>query len=83
MKIINHNGKSTKIAYFPCSTSNSPLKPYFSKTNNSTAARRINANISINHMGKSTKTENKHYYQFGPVISLENYIFIPGFQNLF
>jgi hypothetical protein len=83
MKIINHNEKSTKIAYYPCSTSNSPLKPYFPKTNNSTAARRINANISINHMGKSTKTENKHYYQFGPVISLENYIFIPGFQNLF
>ncbi|KAJ6922041.1 hypothetical protein NC652_015870 [Populus alba x Populus x berolinensis] len=39
MKNINHNGKSTKIAYYPCST----------------AARRINANISINHKDKSTK----------------------------
>jgi len=83
MKIINHNEKSTKIAYYPCSTSNSPLKPYFPKTNNSTAARRINANKSINHIGKSTKKENKHYYQFGPVISLWNHIFILGFQNLF
>ncbi|KAL9373700.1 hypothetical protein Peur_033320 [Populus x canadensis] len=70
MKIINHNGKSTKIAYYPCSTSNSPLKPYFPKTNNSTAAHKINSNISINHMGKSTKKENKHCYQFGQVISL-------------
>ena len=70
MKTINHNGKSTKITYYPCLTSNSPLKPYFPKTNNSTAACKINANISINHMGKSTKKKNKHYYQFGPVISL-------------
>jgi hypothetical protein len=80
MKNINHNGKSTKIAYYPCSTSNSPLKPYFPKTNNSTAAHKINANISIDHKDKSTKKEKQTLLS---IRTSENYIFIPGFQNLF
>ncbi|KAL9340902.1 hypothetical protein Peur_067121 [Populus x canadensis] len=79
----NNNSIVLSHTYYPCSTRNSPLKPYFPKTKNSTVARRINANKSINHIGKSTKKENKHYYQFGPVISLWNHIFILGFQNLF